>query len=131
MSVLVAEDQAFIALDLSLAVEDAGGQVVGPVSSSREGLTLLAKGGVGAAILDLNLVDGESTALVEVLVGLGVPFIIHSAVDLPPALTARFPGLLVQTKPCLAANLIARLGTLVAEDARSDGAAPTVTDETP
>ena len=31
--VLIAEDQVFIALDLALAVEDAGGEVAGPVAS--------------------------------------------------------------------------------------------------
>lgn len=118
--VLVAEDQTFIAMDLSLAVEDAGGQVVGPVASSREGLALIAAGSVGAAIVDMNLVDGESTPVVEVLVGLGVPFIIHTALALPQALAARFPDLVVQTKPCRAADLVARLGTMVAEHARSD-----------
>lgn len=122
VAVLVAEDQTFIALDLSLAVEDAGGLVVGPVASSREGLALIAAGSVGAAIVDMNLVDGESTPLVEALVGLGVPFIIHTAVDLPKALAARFPALVVQTKPCRAADLVARLGTMVAEHVRADGA---------
>ena len=122
VAVLVAEDQTFIALDLSLAVEDAGGLVVGPVASSREGLALIAAGSVGAAIVDMNLVDGESTPLVEALVGLGVPFIIHTAVDLPKALAARFPALEVQTKPCRAAVLVARLETMVAEHVRADGA---------
>ena len=122
VAVLVAEDQTFIALDLSLAVEDVGGQVLGPVGSSREGMALIAAGSVGAAIVDMNLADGESTPLVEALVALGVPFIIHTAVDLPQALAARFPDLVVQTKPCRAAKLIARLGTMVAEHARSDGA---------
>jgi hypothetical protein len=58
VSVLVAEDQPFIALDLALAVEDAGGKVVGPAASCEEALALLATGIVGAAILDVNLVDG-------------------------------------------------------------------------
>jgi len=47
-SVLVAEDQFFIALDLALAVEDAGGKVVGPAASCEEALTFLATGIVDA-----------------------------------------------------------------------------------
>ena len=42
VSVLVAEDQPFIALDLALAVEDAGGKIVGPAASGEEALALLA-----------------------------------------------------------------------------------------
>ena len=121
VSVLVAEDQTFIALDLALAVEDAGGKVVGPAASCEAAMTLLSNGNVGAAILDVNLVDGDCSALVEVLVDLCVPFIIHTAVDLPTALATRFSGLVVQIKPCPPAILVARLESLLAghERARS------------
>lgn len=56
-------------------MEDAGGKVVGPSASCEEALALLANGTVAAAILDVNLVDGESSPLVEALVSLDVPFI--------------------------------------------------------
>ena len=124
LSVLVAEDQPFIALDMALAVEDAGGHAVGPAASCQEALTLLATTVVGAAILDINLVDGDSSALMEVLVGLGVPFIVHTALELPPALAMRFPGLVVQIKPCPAADLVARLEVLIAAHKRSAALAP-------
>jgi len=124
VSVLVAEDQPFIAMDLALAVEDAGGKVVGPAASCEEALVFLASGIVGAAVLDVNLVDGDCSGLVEVLVGLDVPFIVHTAVDLPPALAARFSGLVVQIKPCPAATLVARLEILLAEHKRAIAAAP-------
>ena len=122
VSVLVAEDQPFIALDLALAVEDAGGRVVGPAASCEEALALLATAIVGAAILDVNLVDGDCSALVEALVGLDVPFIVHTAVNLPPALATRFSGLVVQIKPCPAATLVAQLEDLLA--ARERAATP-------
>ncbi|WP_309604048.1 hypothetical protein [Phenylobacterium sp.] len=124
--VLVAEDQPFIALDLALAVEDAGGKVVGPAASCEEALAFLATGTVAAAILDVNLLDGDSSPLVEVLVGLGLPFIVHTAVDLPQAMAARFSGLVVQIKPCPAAVLVARLGRLIADH----GSPPTAPDRT-
>ena len=115
ISVLVAEDQPFIALDLALAVEDAGGRVVGPAARGEEALALLASGPVAGAILDVNLVDGECSPLIEALMGLRVPFIIHTAVDLPPALAARFSNLVVQIKPCPAANLVAQLEILLGQ----------------
>jgi len=123
VSVLVAEDQRFIALDLALAVQDAGGKVVGPVASCEEALALLATGIVGAAILDVNLVDGDSSALVEALVDLDIPFIVHTAVDPPPALATRFSDVVVQIKPCPPANLVAQLETLIAEHERAIGPA--------
>ena len=126
VSVLVAEDQTFIALDLALAVEDAGGKVVGPAASCEAAMTLLSNGIVGAAILDVNLVDGDCSALVEVLVDLCVPFIIHTAVDLPPALATRFSGLVVQIKPCPPAILVARLESLLAGSKRARSLRPSV-----
>ena len=105
-------------MDLALAVEDAGGEVVGPAASCEEAMTFLLTGIVGAAILDVNLVDRDCSALVEVLVDLRVPFIIHTAVDLPPALTTRFSGLVVQIKPCAPAILVARLESLIAGQER-------------
>ena len=129
ISVLVAEDQPYIALDLALAVRDAGGKVVGPAASCEQALTLLATETVVAAILDVNLVDGDSSSLVEALVGLDVPFIVHTAVDIPPALATRFSDLVVQIKPCPAASLIAQLESLLAEHERSaTAAAPALRD---
>ena len=123
ISVLVAEDQPFIALDLALAVEDAGGNVVGPAASCEEALAFLATGIVGAAVLDVNLVDGDCSAVVEVLADLDVPFIVHTAVDLPLALTARYSGLVVQIKPCPAPILVAQLENLLAAKATAGVAA--------
>jgi len=113
--VLVAEDQPFIALDLAFAIEDAGGIVVGPAATSEEALALVGTATVTAAILDVNLVDGDCSRVVEVLLSLDFPFIIHTAVELPPAFSARFSGLVVQIKPCPAANLVTLLETLLAE----------------
>ena len=121
VSILVAEDQPFIALDLALAVEDAGGKVVGPAASCEEALAFLAPGIVDAAILDVNLVDGDCSTVMEVLMGRGVPFIVHTAVDLTPALATRFSGLVVQIKPCPAAILVAQLENMLAKHGRVAG----------
>ena len=113
MQVLVAEDQIFIALDLALAIEDAGGTVVGPAASVAEALDLLANTTVRAAILDVNLVDGDCSAVVEVLAGRRIPTIIQTGLELPPGLAARFPDLVVHTKPCRAARLVAQLEAMI------------------
>ena len=51
----------------ALAIEDAGGKVVGPTASCEEALALLGTAEVAAAILDVNLVDGDCSALVDVV----------------------------------------------------------------
>ena len=125
-SVLVAEDQPFIALDLALAIEDAGGEVVGPVASVREALELLATNAVAAAILDCNLVDGDCSSVVELLAARGIPVIIQTGIGLPANLVGRFPHMVVHIKPCVAAKLIAQLEGLIADHNRSRGSYSTV-----
>jgi CheY-like chemotaxis protein len=71
--ILIVEDEPFIALELQALVEDAGGQVVGPVGSANAALTLLQTCVVGAAILDVQLSDRDVTPVAEALVALGVP----------------------------------------------------------
>jgi DNA-binding NtrC family response regulator len=117
-SVLVAEDEPFIALNLALAIEDAGGVVAGPAGSVREAMALLESTPVSAAILDVNLADGDISPVLEALVERGTPLIIHTSVALPEALAARAPGVVVRIKPCLAPLLVAQLAALIAEKRR-------------
>jgi DNA-binding response OmpR family regulator len=125
-SILVAEDEPFIALDLAYAIEDAGGEVVGPAASVKEALDLLETRPVAAAILDVNLADRDISPLAEILLGRGIPIIIQTGVGLPAELAARFPDLVVRIKPCLAAELVRDLAALIS-DFR---AAPQATEDT-
>jgi len=113
--VLVAEDEAFIALDLALAIEDAGGEVIGPAASVKEALALIDGRTVTAAILDVNLADQDISPVAEVLLTLGIPVILQTGIEAPPELMARFPDLVVHIKPCVAAKLVAELVTLIAK----------------
>lgn len=105
-AILIVDDEPFIALDLAMAVEDAGCLVVGPAGSVREALGLLEASRVTAAILDVNLSDGDVTPVVEALVARGIPLIFQTGVGLPPALKVRYPDLLVHAKPVMAERLV-------------------------
>lgn len=108
-AILIVDDEPFIALDLAMAVEDAGCLVVGPAGSVREALGLLEASRVTAAILDVNLSDGDVTPVVDVLVARGIPLIFQTGVGLPPSLKARYPDLLVYAKPIMAEQLVGKL----------------------
>ena len=114
--VLVAEDQPLIALDVALAIEDADGLVAGPAASVRECLALIASQPIVAAILDVNLTDGDISPVAEALILAGVPIIVQTGIGLPAGLAARFPDLVVQIKPCIAATLVVQLEALIAAD---------------
>lgn len=113
--VLVAEDEPFIALDIALAIEDAGGEVVGPACSIKEALALIEGAAICGAILDANLIDGDITPVAEVVLRLGIPVILQSGVGLPPELAGRFSNLVFLMKPYPAAGLVAQLDKLICE----------------
>ena len=81
--VLVAEDEPFIAFDLAVAIEDAGGVVVGPAATVAEALALLESNHVAAAILDVNLCDRDISPVAELLLARGVPVIFHTGLGVP------------------------------------------------
>ena len=122
--ILVAEDEPFIALDVSLAIEDAGGQVAGPVASVQEALALIGSTPVVAAILDHNLTDGDSSPVVERLLLAGIPTILQSGVSLPGDLASRFPQLVVHIKPCNSARLVAQIAVLITNNRLAPGETP-------
>jgi len=113
--VLVAEDQIFIAMDLALAVEDAGGEVAGPVASVENALALIETRPITAAILDFNLTDGDITPVATLLLDANIPLIIQSGVGIPPELAMRFPDIVVFIEPYVAADLVSKLADLIAE----------------
>jgi DNA-binding NarL/FixJ family response regulator len=98
VSVLIVEDEPFIALDLAAAVEEARGKVIGPAGSVREALMLIEQHLVQAAILDVNLSDRDVTPIAELLIGGGVP-----------TLQERYPSACVCKKPTPPVQLLNKL----------------------
>ena len=119
--VLVAEDEPLIALDVALAIEDAGGEVAGPAASVEEAMDLIATRPIVAAILDVNLADGDIWPVAERLMNAGIPIIIQTGIGLTPKMAARFPDLVVQIKPCVASKLVVQLAVLIADSRMAKG----------
>jgi CheY-like chemotaxis protein len=100
--VLIAEDNLYLALDLSIAVEEMDGRVVGPASTVAEALALLARHDVEAAIVDCQLADRDATPLARQLAARGVPFVIHTATAVPALIEefhSRVPVLMKPLQP--------------------------------
>jgi CheY-like chemotaxis protein len=74
--VLVAEDEALIALDLETTLRGLGCAVVGPTPTVADTLALLANERPDAVLLDLDLMDGWSEPVAEALDAAGVPFVL-------------------------------------------------------
>jgi DNA-binding NtrC family response regulator len=97
--VLIVEDEMLIALDLADIVEAAGGVVIGPVGSVREALLAAVDGAIDAAILDVNLPDGDITPVMDELLRRHVPFLIYTGGGATEAMMARKSDIPILRKP--------------------------------
>jgi DNA-binding NarL/FixJ family response regulator len=116
--ILIAEDEALIAYELAQAVEAAGGEVVGPVASVREGLQLLSNEDVHAAILDVRLVDRDVAPIAAVLLEQGKVVVFHTASPVPAEIVDRFGAPIICPKPMQSRHVITRLARLIGEEER-------------
>ena len=112
--ILIVEDEPYIALELQISIEDAGGEVVGPAGSARAALTLLETSVVAGAILDVQLSDRDVTPVADALVARGIPFVFHSSVSVPRNLQVRCRDAIVYKKPAPAEQLLKTLAEMIA-----------------
>jgi DNA-binding response OmpR family regulator len=111
--ILIAEDEALIAFELALAVQDAGGEVVGPVATVQDGLKLLASEDVHAAILDVQLIDRDIVPVAAILLERGKVVVFHCASRVPSEIVDRFGEPVLCPKPMLPDEVVARLARLI------------------
>lgn len=109
--VLVVDDEFMVAAMLVDALEEAGAVPVGPASSLREGLDMVAAQPLDAALLDWNLLGEMSDAIARALVAKGVPFIITTGYV---SLGSEFDHVPRLAKPYTPEAMIAELGRLLA-----------------
>jgi DNA-binding NarL/FixJ family response regulator len=108
--VLVAEDEMLIAYDIAYSIEEAGGEVVGPVATLAKARSLIATDQIDAAVLDMNLLDGNSEPLVKELRARHIPVLVNTAERLPLPFQTVLPEVLVFGKPTMPETLAQALG---------------------
>lgn len=96
-----------IAQDVADRLEREGAEVVGPAPSVTPSLRLVEKGGLDAAVLDVNLGQESSFPVAQALQDRGVPFLFstgYNSADIP----AEWQHVTVSLKPLSLAD-VARL----------------------
>ena len=74
--ILVVEDEYLIAMEVKRWLLAAGAEVIGPVPSVDQALDLIEHNDLDAAVLDVNLGDGERVyPVAEKLAALSVPYL--------------------------------------------------------
>jgi len=113
--ILVVEDETFIALELSDAIEAAEGEVVGPTKSVAEAIQVIDHDGIDGAILDRTLLDGKVTPVAAMLIERAIPFIFYSGSS-PDRLKEEFPAVKVFQKPTAPEHLVQALADIISPD---------------
>lgn len=119
-TILVVEDEVLIALGLEAMLKDAGAKVRGPAHSEAEAMAVIdaavREAGTGididAAILDVHLGERTCETVALRLLGLGVPFVLHSGharIDEPVVKRTGAPLLQKPAPPTALVAVLARM----------------------
>jgi DNA-binding response OmpR family regulator len=114
--VLVVEDEAIIALDLKLTLEDLGAEVLGPARTLREAMNLSKNGHISLAILDRYLNDSIIDCVADRLSDRNVPLIFHTGNSEEAALMSKWPGAEILSKPADPAILMSMISTMLGKN---------------
>ncbi len=112
-TVLLVEDEVFVAMDIQMTLEDEGWTVAGPFPSTEEALDYLASNTPSCAILDVRLTDGDVFPVADRLREANVPFVFHSGHADGKALEREYPESAFCQKPCLPSSLIQQIERLL------------------
>lgn len=112
-TILIVEDDPFIAMDLQDTFEDAGYEVLGPVAAVDPGLAVLRSAKPSVAMLDYNLGTETSVPIAQKLDEIEIPYVFLSGqIDrVIAAHSAKPPDVIA--KPFNAKKLIAHIDGLI------------------
>lgn len=115
-NILIVEDEAILALDLTFVMEDMGASVIGPCHRLRRALEVLGQGQIDGAILDVDLAGEAVFPLADDLVLRHVPILFHTGRHNSGELTRRYKGAAVCAKPTQPENVALTLAALIEND---------------
>jgi two-component system, response regulator PdtaR len=111
--ILVVEDEPLVALEVQMALREAGARVVA-ASYVETALCSTEHPNLSAAVVDIRLGDGNGTAVCRRLRHLGVPFLMHTAYP-PPDVATHWQDVPVIMKPANSGQIVATLHSLLSD----------------
>ena len=113
--ILIVEDEFLLALDLELALQKAGAEVIGPAATLARARTLAETDRLDAVVLDVRLGSEDTLALAPRFVERDVAILFHSGHAEYADLAIGTPGAAFAGKPAARDEIIERLAALCAE----------------
>jgi DNA-binding response OmpR family regulator len=107
--VLVVEDDAFLAMDLTETLVDAGAIVVGVCETLDQGMKRANDDDFAVAVLDFSLGSETASPLARRLVRRGLPFILYTGKSRREPSLAEWSDRLIVEKPAPARVLVSAL----------------------
>ena len=104
--ILVAEDDAFLLLDIADFLSDAGAEIVGPAVSVQKGVSLARSEPIDGGVLDVTLKGGDVFPIAKILAEQGKGIVFVTGMRDISALEREWPNAKVLTKPSLPQDLI-------------------------
>lgn len=111
-SVLIVEDDYYLAMDSEDWLRRAGAEVVGPVPDEHAAIALLEAGTVDCAVIDINLGHGPSFEIAARLQDANIPFLLATGYD-AAAVPRAFSDVPRLEKPFREQDLIGALKRLI------------------
>ena len=111
--ILIVEDDAMQALDLSGGLIDAGASILGPAANVNEAVTLLSTTACSAAVLDLRVGDRNATSLAKHFLEHRIPFMIYTGYPDSAFFRSDWGGYRLISKPADIGELIRILADLI------------------
>lgn len=111
-TILVAEDEYFLAADLKRALIGQGATVLGPVGELAGAMALVDRRDIDSAIIDVNLAGTLSYPLADRLTASDVPFLFLTGYD-GWALPEAYRSANRLSKPCFVDKVVETLGELM------------------
>jgi DNA-binding response OmpR family regulator len=96
-SILLVEDDAVVAQSILHCLQDAGAEVL-IARKAADALPIVERSNFAAAVLDVELGDGDSTVVCQRLSERAIPFLFYSGYD-DTYVSTKWPGALVVSKP--------------------------------
>lgn len=101
--ILIVEDEPIVALNYASILEDAGCDVVGPISTISKGIEVIERERLDGAVLDIDLGGVPVDPIVMALQQKSIPYIFVSAF---PDRIGPYKDAVLLEKPCMAVELM-------------------------
>lgn len=111
-TILVADDEIIIALDIEDTLASAGARIAGPCLTLASALEMIDQQSITAAVLDISLGKDTSEPIVDLLAARGIPIAFCTGKMLPETLQQKVPDAPVLGKPVQHQQLVETVARL-------------------